>query len=245
MDDLNFAGKTVLVVGGSSGIGNGVAHAFLSRGAEVHVWGSRASADDYAGEDGSNLAGLTYTQVELTDMAAIEAARPSFGRLDILVLCQGAVRYQQAEYRMEVFQSVVDVNLTSVMACAVKFREMLAAAKGSLIVISSLAGFGARRGNPAYASSKAGAVALVRTLGQAWAAEGIRVNGVAPGMVPTKLTKVTMDHPARRASVLKGIPAGRFGTPEDIAGPVLFLASPLASYVCGQTLIADGGKGLG
>jgi 3-oxoacyl-[acyl-carrier protein] reductase len=244
VNELDFSGKVVLVVGGSSGIGNGVAHDFRRRGAEVHVWGSRPSAADYDDEEGSDLTGLTYAQVDLADMAAIAAAQPTFDRLDVLVLSQGTVRYNQEEFRMDAFQAVVDVNLNSVMACAVKFHDLLAASKGSLIVISSLAAYGARLGTPAYAASKSAAVALVRTLGEAWARDGIRVNGVAPGMVPTKLTKVTVEHPDRRAAVLKGIPMRRFGTPEDISGPVLFLASPLAAYVLGQTIIADGGKGL-
>ncbi len=244
VDALDYTGKIVLVVGGSSGIGNGVAQAFRARGADVHVWGSRPAVADYADEPGSDLEGLTYVQVELTRREAIDrAALPD--PLDVVVLSQGTVRYGRAEYEMEAFEAVVDVNLNSVMACAARARGALAASGGSLIIISSLAAYGARIGTPAYAASKAAAVALTRTLGAAWAKDGIRVNGVAPGLVPTKLTRATVDHPGRLAETLKAIPAGRLGTPADIAGPVLFLASPLAAYVVGQTIIADGGKGLG
>lgn len=244
MDALDFSGAVVLVVGGSSGIGNGVAQAFRAKGAEVHVWGSRATAAEYEGEPGSHLEGLHYFQVELSDINAIAAA-PAPGALDVVVLCQGTVRYGRAEFGMEAFEAVVDVNLNSVMACATKVHAALKASGGSLVIISSLAAFGARIGTPAYAASKAAAVALTRTLGAAWARDGIRVNGVAPGLVPTKLTQATVDHPQRLAATLKDIPVGRLGTPSDIAGPVLFLASPLAAYVVGQTIIADGGKGLG
>ena len=94
------------------------------------------------------------------------------------------------------------------------------------------------------AASKAGAISLTKTLGQAWARDGIRVNGLAPGLVDTKLTKVTTDHPERRAGALAAIPVGRMGTPQDMAGAALFLASPLAAYVCGHTLIVDGGLSL-
>jgi 3-oxoacyl-[acyl-carrier protein] reductase len=177
-------------------------------------------------------------------MAAIEAYQPPFDRLDILVTSQGTVRYNRAEFQIDAFRDVVDVNLTSVMACAVKFHDQLAASKGSLIVISSLAAFGARLGTPAYAASKAAAVSLTASLGEAWAADGIRVNGVAPGLVPSKLTSITVDKPERLAAALKGIPLRRLGTPKEIAGAVLFLASPLASYVLGQTIVVDGGKGL-
>jgi 3-oxoacyl-[acyl-carrier protein] reductase len=139
---------------------------------------------------------------------------------------------------------VVEINLNSVMACATRFHPHLKASRGSIIVISSIAGFGARIGNPAYASSKAGAVALVRTLAEAWAADGIRVNGVAPGLVPSKLTAVTTGDEKRLARTLRQIPIGRMGTPDEIAGAALFLASPLASYVLGHTIVVDGGKSL-
>jgi len=127
------------------------------------------------------------------------------------------------------------------MNCARRFKPQLLEAQGSLIIVSSVAGFGANVGNPAYAASKAGAVSLTRTLGNAWAGEGIRVNGIAPGLVDTKLTKVTTLHPERLAGSIARIPQRRLGTPADMAGAVLFLASPLAAYVTGQTLIVDGG----
>lgn len=241
MSDLDFSGKTVLVVGGSSGIGNGCAQAFRARGAEVHVWGTRASAADYSTEEGSDLTGLTYTQVDVSDMAAVERAPVSFDKLDVLVLAQGTVLYRKGEFQMEGFRKVVAVNLDSLMACALRFHDMLKASQGALITISSTAAYHATRGNPAYNASKAGAVGLTRTLGQAWASEGIRVNGVAPGLVDTKLTKVTTDNPERLKGALSGIPLGRLGTPQDMAGAVLFLASPLSAYIVGQTIPVDGG----
>lgn len=238
---LDFGGKTVVVVGGSSGIGNGIAQAFRSRGAAVRVWGSRATRADYAGEPGSNLEGLEYTQVDLADASAIERARPVPPKLDVLVLSQGVVRYKRAEYEPEGFRSVVEVNLNSVMHCALKFHAALKAAGGALIVISSTAAYHATRGNPAYNASKAGLVGLVRTLGEAWAGDGVRVNGIAPGLVDTKMTKVTTEHPERLEAALARIPLKRLGTPQDMAGVALFLASPLAAYVIGQTLPVDGG----
>ncbi|MEX0839598.1 MAG: SDR family oxidoreductase [Parvibaculum sp.] len=241
MKDLDFSGKVALVVGGSSGIGNGIAHAYRTRGAEVHVWGTRASAKDYDGAEGSDLKGLHYAHMDVADFDAIEAYKPPFAKLDILVLCQGTVIYKRGEFKMDGFQKVMDVNLNSLMACAIKFHDMLAAAKGALITVSSTAGFHSTRGNPAYNASKTGAIGLTRTLGEAWASDGIRVNGIAPGLVDTKLTKVTTENPQRREMAIQGIPAGRLGTPEDMAGAALFLASPLSSYIYGQTLIVDGG----
>lgn len=244
MGELDFTGQTVLVVGGSSGIGNGIAHGFRERGAEVHVWGTRAKAADYAATEGSDLAGLAYSQVDVADRDAIAANIPDFDRLDVLVLCQGTVVYRRGEFERAGWDQVMAVNLDSLMACAAKFHDMLAAARGSIIIVSSVSGFQANRGNPAYAASKAGAVSLTKTLGQAWAGDGIRVNGLAPGLVDTKLTKVTTEHPDRLRGALNRIPAGRMGQPADMAGAALFLASPLSSYVVGQTLVVDGGLSL-
>ena len=238
---FDFAGRTVLVVGGSSGIGNGVAQAFRGHGANVHVWGTRATAGDYAAADGSDLTGLGYAQVDVSDFAAIEAHMPTFKTLDVLVLCQGKVLYKRAEFKAKGFREVVDVNLTSLMACADKFYPLLSAAKGSLIIVSSTAAYHASIGNPAYNASKIGAVGLTRTLGAAWAGDGIRVNGIAPGFVATKMTRVTTDNPERMKGVLARVPLKRLGTPADMAGVALFLASPLAAYVVGQTIPVDGG----
>jgi 3-oxoacyl-[acyl-carrier protein] reductase len=241
MYDVDFTGRTVLIVGGSSGIGNGIARAFFERGAKVHVWGTRTAAEDYEGEAGSDLSGIQYERVDVTDHAAVDDYAAPFDALDVLVLCQGAVTYKRREFERDEWGRVVDVNLNSVMDCARKFKPMLARSKGSLIIVSSAAGFRSAKGTPAYAASKAGAIGLTRTLGEAWATDGIRVNGIAPGLVETKLTKVTTDHPHRLAATLAKIPLGRLGQPSEMGGVALFLASPLASYVIGQTLVVDGG----
>lgn len=238
---FDFAGRTALVVGGSSGIGNGIAQAFRAAGAAVHVWGTRASAAEYDPAEGSDLTGLHYARVDVADPAAIEAAAHGPERLDILVLCQGTVIYRRGEFTMEGFRRVVEVNLNSLMACSLAFRDRLAEARGSLIIVSSAAAYHSTKGNPAYNASKTGAVGLTRTLGEAWAPEGIRVNGIAPGLVDTKLTKVTTENPKRLEQARARIPLGRLGTPADMAGAALFLASPYAGYIIGQTLIVDGG----
>ena len=241
--NLDFTGKTVLVVGGSSGIGNGVAHGFRERGASVHVWGTRASAADYAADDGSDLTGLTYAKVDVGARDEIAAA-PMIDPLDVLILCQGTVQYRRAEFEPEGWDRVMAVNLDSLMDCARTGRGVLSQRKGVIVIVSSVSGYTSNRGNPAYAASKAGAVSLTKTLGEAWAPEGIRVVGLAPGLVDTKLTKVTTEHPDRLAGALRSIPLGRMGTPADMAGAALLLASPLAGYVVGQTLIVDGGLSL-
>ena len=240
---LDFIGKTVLVVGGSSGIGNGIAHGFREHGATVHVWGTRTTAADYDGVEGSDLTGLAYAKVDVgvrDEIADAETITP----LDVLILCQGTVQYRRAEFEPDGWDRVMAVNLDSLMDCARKFRATLAQRKGVIIIVSSISGYTSNRGNPAYAASKAGAISLTKTLGEAWAPEGIRVVGLAPGLVDTKLTKVTTEHPDRLEGALRSIPLGRMGTPADMAGAALLLASPLAAYVVGHTLIVDGGLSL-
>ena len=252
IDDTNFSGQRVLVVGGSSGIGNGIAHAFRQRGAEVHVWGTRARAEDYAGVEGSDLSGLQYACVDVSDPDAIEAAPQPGGAgatLDVLVLCQGTVVYKRGEFEREGWDKVMAVNLDSLMHCCRRFKPALLPSEGceggKIIIVSSISGLGGSNvGNPAYAASKAGAMSLARTLGVAWAPEGIRVNGMAPGLVDTKLTKVTTQNPKRLEGALANIPVRRIGTPADMAGAVLFLASPLGAYMVGQNIACDGGLSL-
>jgi len=242
MAGLDFSGKQVLVVGGSSGIGHATARAFQAAGAKVHVTGTRADPDAYGPDAAARFEGLGYSPLDLSNAGAVGAWKPEFNRLDVVVLCQGAVEYKRREFEPATFRKVVEVNLNGAMDCAVKFQQQLAASRGSLITVSSIGGFQVTYANPAYAASKAALIHLTRTLAAAWAGEGIRVNGVAPGLVATKMTTAMTDHPARLAERLEKIPLNRLGEPEEIAGAILFLASPLASYIVGQTIVVDGGR---
>ena len=238
---LDFTGKRVLVIGGSSGIGNGIAQGFRAAGADVIVTGTRPDAGDYLEAEDSDMRGLEYHQLDVTDRSAANTLAAEIGAVDVLVQSQGVVRYKRQEFERAGWDAVVDVNLNSVMDVARAFHDGLAERDGVMIVVSSVAAFKSTIGTPAYAASKAGAASLVKTLGEAWARDGIRVNGIAPGLVPTKLTSVTTDHPERLEASLRSIPLRRMGTPEDMAGAALFLASPLSSYMTGQTLVVDGG----
>lgn len=240
-DPIDFTGKRVIVIGGSSGIGNGIAQGFRARGAEVIATGTRPDAGDYLEAEDSDLRGLTYHQLNVTDRGAADDLTAQIGEVDVLVQCQGVVRYKRQEFQRDGWDAVVDVNLNSVMDIARAFHASLAARDGAMIVVSSVAAFKSTMGTPAYAASKAGAASLVKSLGEAWARDGVRVNGIAPGLVPTKLTSVTTDHPERLEASLRSIPLRRMGTPEDMAGAALFLASPLSAYMIGQTLVVDGG----
>lgn len=240
-DAFDYSGKTVLVVGGTSGIGNGIAQAFRENGAAVHVTGTRASAEDYSDSD---LNGLQFASLDVADRAAIDVFTwPD--RLDVVVLCQGIARYNREEFGREGWDAVMAVNLDSLLDCSNAVRGKLADAGGSLLIVSSVGAYSGLIGNPAYGASKAGAVSMVKSLGVAFAADGIRVNGIAPGYVLTKINEAFLGDDKFQDRAVAGIPRGRLGTPEDMAGAALFLASPMADYIVGQTISVDGGMTVG
>ncbi len=232
---LDFTGKTVLVTGGSDGIGYGIARAFCDLGAHVTVTGTR---DVSAYE--ADFSGLQFIRMNVCEPESVTALAARFPALDVLVNCVGVTVYKSQEFEREVFARVVDTNLTGVMHVCTTLRDALAARRGCIVNLDSIVAEMAGRNNPAYSASKMGLKHLNKALAQKWGKLGIRVNGVGPGLVPTKMTaNQTTPEAAQRFS--ETVPAGRFGTPDDIAGPVLFLSSPLAAYVTGQSLIVDGG----
>lgn len=240
MNLFDFAGKTVVVTGGSTGIGNACARGFLAAGARVIVTGTRDAASDYAGEDG-DLAGLEYHRLDQGDAAAVAAWEPGVDRLDALVVAGAKVAYRRAEFDIATFADVLATNLTGPMQLATKFRAALAVGRGSIVFIGSVASFRGVIGQPAYSASKGGLLTLTKSLALAFGREGIRVNLVAPGLVRSKMTAVTWTDPDRLAGTIAQVPLGRIGEPGDIAGAVLFLASPMAAYVTGAALVIDGG----
>lgn len=235
---FDFAGKTVLVTGGSTGIGNAAARMFLGAGARTIVTGTRATAADYAGEDG-DLSGMEYHRLDQGDSAAVTAFDPGITRLDALVIAGAKVAYRRAEFDIDTFADVLATNLTGPMQLATKFRSLLGG--GSITFIGSVASFRGTIGQPAYSASKGGLLTLTKTLAQAFAREGIRVNLVAPGLVRSKMTAITWRDEGRLKATAAQVPLGRIGEPDDIAGSIVFLASPLASYITGTSLIIDGG----
>jgi 3-oxoacyl-[acyl-carrier protein] reductase len=153
--------------------------------------------------------------------------------------------YRREEFTAEGFDHVSLVNLNSIAYCALALRPALARSdSAALVIVSSSAAYRTTFGNPAYNASKAGLLGLIRSLAAAWIGDGIRVNGIAPGLVETKLTHVTTRHPERLENALGTIPSRRLGTARDMAGAALYLASPLSDYVVGQTIVVDGGASL-
>jgi 3-oxoacyl-[acyl-carrier protein] reductase len=228
-------GKTVLVTGGSQGIGQATAAAFRDLGAIVHVSGTREAAADYD----SDLSGMTYHRADMgrrDDRAALAAAVPM---LDVLV--NNAGMGAQDEYTLEGFERVLEVNLTAVMDLSLRFHAALGRSKGAVVNVGSLASHLAIKEAPAYTASKAGLLGLTRALGDKWSADGIRVNMVAPGFIETRMTAGARTDAGYEGRLLKAIPMRRWGAPTEIADAILFLASPAASYITGQSLAIDGG----
>ena len=231
-----YAGRPVLVAGGTSGIGLAIATAFRDAGAHVTATGATAAE---AAAATAGTADISFVPLDVRDAAAVADLAAGFGRLGVLVDCAG-VNLRAAEFTEDGFTAALDINLTGAMRLATAFRPALADGGAMLAIASMFSFFGAPHA-PAYAASKAGLVGLVKSLAVAFAPEGIRVNALAPGWIETAMTAAPRANPARFAELSARIPAGRWGVPDDIAPAALFLCSPLAAYITGAVLPVDGG----
>ena len=239
-----FDNKNILVIGGSSGIGRGIAESFIKYNANVCITGTRDSIEDYEERISQNIEKCNYQKLDLSNHDNLNNLDLPFNDLDHLICSQGIVAYKRKEFEMDTFKKVIDLNLNSIMASCLFFHQQLALSKGSIIIIGSGASYHSVKGNPAYSASKGGLLTLIKTLGEAWAENDIRVNGIAPGFVATKLTAVTYENEKRYEDTLKRIPLKRWGTPEDMGELACFLCSNLASYITGQMITVDGGMSL-
>jgi NAD(P)-dependent dehydrogenase (short-subunit alcohol dehydrogenase family) len=226
MADSHTLASTALITGAASGIGRALLDAFRQAG-------YRAIGIDCAPAEG-------VEPLDVTDAAAVTAFAANLDAVGVLVNAAGVLRLRQ-EYDPAEFTRVVDVNLTGTMRMSVACRAALASAKGTIVNIASMhAIFGAPL-SPAYAASKAGVVQLTKSLAVAWAEDGIRVNAIAPGWIETPMTAPARADAARNRAILERTPLGRWGTPDDIVGPALFLASDAARFITGAVLVVDGG----
>jgi NAD(P)-dependent dehydrogenase (short-subunit alcohol dehydrogenase family) len=240
---FDFSGARVLVTGGTSGIGHGVARAFAEAGAEVLITGRRESVSEYD----LDLSGFSYRQAEMTDSASLDSLAAGIDRLDILVNNAGSNLVAKDEWKPDVFAEAIQLHLMSGFRLSVALKPLLAKSAlvggGSIVNCASMSAIRAVPMVPGYGAAKAGIVQMTLNMGVSWALENVRVNAVAPGLIETGMTAV-MKSPgmeAIEARELARVPMARWGTPDDVAPSFLFLASSAARFITGQTLCVDGG----
>ena len=247
LPSFNLAGKVALVTGCNTGLGQAMAIALAEAGADVV--GINRSAPTEA-EKAIKAVGRKFfdlrADVGQTDKLAglVNQAVQLGGRIDILVNNAGIIRRQDAiDFTEKDWDDVMDVNLKSVffLSQAVA-RQLIAQGQGGKIInIASMLSFQGGIRVPSYTSSKSGVLGLTRLMANEWAKHGINVNAIAPGYMDTNNTEAIRADAQRNAEILGRIPAGRWGLPEDMAGPVVFLASQASNYLQGHTMAVDGG----
>jgi 3-oxoacyl-[acyl-carrier protein] reductase len=239
-----LTGKTALITGGTSGIGLAIAECFAEQGAQVTVFGTNpekganalASIEQKA--PGSNA---RFLPVNVSDFQKVEEAIASLGKLDILVNCAGITRDGLLmKMTEEDWDTVLDVNAKSCFnTCKAVIRQMLKARSGKILNIASVIGLVGNPGQVNYAASKGAIIAMTKALALEVAPRNIQVNCIAPGFIRTAMTDALTEE--QREAILKRIPLGRMGHPEEVAKAALFLVSSLADYITGQVITVDGG----
>jgi len=249
LQQFSLAGKVAVVTGSSRGIGRAIAEGMAGAGAAVTVNGrnpetTQAVTGAIAAAGGKSLA-VPADVGKVADIdRLIKSTVATFGRLDILVNSAGiSPHYKPAETMTEAeWDEVIAVNLKGVfLCCQAAGRVMIPQKSGRIINISSIGGQVALPRLVAYCAAKGGIDQLTRVLAVEWAPHHILVNAISPGYIDTDLTKGLRQNPARRDALLRQVPLGRLGKPDEIAGAAIYLASDAASYVTGQTLDVDGG----
>jgi NAD(P)-dependent dehydrogenase (short-subunit alcohol dehydrogenase family) len=226
-----------LITGGTTGIGFGIALAMVEAGYHVTVTGltDQQVAAVATGPQ------LTAVKLDVTSAASVAAVLAPFDGLAALINCAGVLFRNYAEYDIETFQKVIDVNLTGTMRMCVAARPKLASARGAIVNTASMLSYFGGPAVPAYTASKGGVAQLTKALAAAWAAEGIRVNAIAPGWIATELTRGLVEDQDRSMAILGRTPMGRWGKPGDVGGAAVFLCSEAARFITGAVLPVDGG----
>ncbi len=240
---FDFSGKAVLVTGGSRGIGRGIAQAFLEAGADVAVCG-RKEPDELPSAGGKHA---FFVSADVRDAeqaeAMVDRVLERWDRLDVLVNNAGGAPFAEAATASPRFsEKVIQLNLIGALISAQKANRVMQSQEsgGVIINIASISGVRPSPGTAAYGAAKAGLINLTKSLAIEWGPK-VRVNAISPGMIRTERSHLHYGDEAGIARVADTVPLKRLGTPEDVAGACLYLASPLASYVSGANLVVHGG----
>lgn len=244
---FSLDGKKALVTGARTGIGQAIAVGLAEAGADIILLGHRDNmqeTEQMIEKLGKNYQTVIVDLGNVTDLPLkCDELIAEVGHVDILVNNAGIIRREPAiDHSLSNWQDVIDTNLNSVFILSQKFaKSMLERGSGKIINIASLLSFQGGITVPGYAASKHGVTGLTKALANEWANRGVQVNAIAPGYIETNNTEALRNDEERNKSILGRIPAGKWGTPSDLAGAAVFLASPASDYVSGHVLVVDGG----
>ena len=247
LEQFNLAGKVAIVTGASRGLGAGMAIGLAEAGADLVVVASSARLQETVEKIKALGRRCLGIQADLIDTKVIpqivDATLKEYGRIDILINCAGIIRRAPAiEFSEKDWDDVIQINQKATFfLCQAAAREMVKQKKGKIINIASLLSFQGGIIVPSYTASKSAVAGLTKALANEWAPLGINVNAIAPGYMATEMTEALQKSAERAPAILARIPAGRWGTPEDMKGLAVFLASDAADYLQGQVIAVDGG----
>jgi 2-dehydro-3-deoxy-D-gluconate 5-dehydrogenase len=244
---FEISNKKAIVTGGAAGMGRGMVEALHESGVEVAIIDIVPQGATVAAEIGKSGPRVHFVQADLSKRdqlkRSFDEAFTKLGGLDIFINDAGAMkRHKCEEFPIEDWDLVLEVNLTAVFQlCQLAGRVMLKQGHGKIINMASMLSFSGGLTVPAYAASKGGVAQLTKALANEWAGRGVNVNAIAPGFMATNLTAALVGNPAREPDILARVPVGRWGTPNDVKGAILFLAAPASDFIHGVVLPIDGG----